>query len=457
MITLAKMNCFSSPLRCTRLLVSALPILSLLLQPASGTIAAYLPISYTIPFGQEECLYELITKPDEHLTASVFVLSGEELRSAIVFEGPVAPVDLTLTTDTNSGKKLKSFISMYDKQGTKMFVNGKYGESMLNVKPVRIAEMIDFEEEEEDFYDDYEMSEEEIEDFNKHHDLEHQRMDKPPPPDHPPKVHDRNQRNKKTQHSEDEPDEEGNYRDRGYDDDFRDARDQMRQEHIKRQMDMEAEYDDDFVKLQVHNEKKDGGEHNEKKDGGDGPHRRNINDAPNHRRLSEAHEPLKLLVGEPYQKTIMVESPGWYRLCVHPRSHTIEVEMELRKSSTYGPIDRRTGHVPSLEEVETHSDIHALYEKEDDAFVLAEEGAIQDEDLTATKTQLRILERVYSEIITKQLEERRIWNWRTIKNQHIHSHLVLGNLVETVVYMVITGWQVYTIRKWFRGEPTLGR
>ena len=74
-----------------------------------------------------------------------------------------------------------------------------------------------------------------------------------------------------------------------------------------------------------------------------------------------------------------------------------------------------------------------------------------------TREQLRILERVYSEIIAKQLEERRKWNWRTIKNQHLYSHLVLGNLVETVVYMGITGWQVYTIRKWFGGDHKLGR
>ena len=131
--------------------------------------------------------------------------------------------------------------------------------------------------------------------------------------------------------------------------------------------------------------------------------------------------------------------------------------MELRKSSLYGAVDPKTGHVPSLEYVETKSAIHHLYEKEDDAQILAEEGAIQDSDLRASKEQLRILERVYADIINKQLEERRTWNWRTIKNQHLHSHLVLGNLVETIVYMGITGWQVYTIRKWFSGGPALGR
>ena len=75
-----------------------------------------------------------------------------------------------------------------------------------------------------------------------------------------------------------------------------------------------------------------------------------------------------------------------------------------------------------------------------------------------SKEQLRILENVYSQIIGKQMEERRTWDWRTIKNQHIYSHLVMGNLVETIVYMMVTGFQVYTIRKWFSSQgPALGR
>jgi hypothetical protein len=146
-----------------------------------------------------------------------------------------------------------------------------------------------------------------------------------------------------------------------------------------------------------------------------------------------------------------------YRLCVRAKVQTIEVEMELRKSSLYGKVDPRTGHVPSLEDVEVHSEIHQLFDKEDDATIIAEEEAIKDEDLSATREQLRILERVYQDIISKQLEERRTWNWRTIHNKHLYSHMVMGNLVETVFYMGITGWQVYTIRKWFGGGPTLGR
>lgn len=171
-------------------------------------------------------------------------------------------------------------------------------------------------------------------------------------------------------HKEEEYDVEENE----YDDDYVRAREEMRhemrQDNMKKRMEMEAELDDDFVKLQIKNDPREGGE----------PQRRRINDATddtapvgtpvNHNKIKEKQqqqqhgrrrrlqEELKLIAGEPYQKTIQAESPGWYRLCVNPKNPrtTIEVEMELRKSSTYGEIDPRTGHVPSLEEVETHEE-----------------------------------------------------------------------------------------------------
>ena len=358
-----------------------------------------------------------------------------------------------------------------------MFTRGKYGDSMLNVKPVRIAEMVNFEEEEEDFYDDYYMTEKEREEFNEHHDREHQHMgrDYDGPPEDDGVREQRLQEEKRQPRRrmpEDENEEEGDMAD-----DYVRMR-EVREEHLERMLDMEAEMDDDFVKLQLDRNIKQ--EKKEAKELPDSPERRRIikpkdntpvkhnerqhkelhNDDEQHprRRLfGETPPELKLLPGEPYQRTILVASPGWYRLCVHGKNTEVTVEMELRKSSTFGKVDPRTGHVPSLEEVETHSEIRGLFEQEDDAQIVAEESGIKEDDLRATKEQLRILEKVYSDIITKQLEERRTWNWRTIKNQHLYSHLVLGNLVETIVYMGITGWQVYTIRKWFGGEPRLGR
>mmetsp|Transcript_26008 Transcript_26008/g.62444 ORF Transcript_26008/g.62444 Transcript_26008/m.62444 type:complete len:483 (-) Transcript_26008:345-1793(-) len=439
-------------------------------------VGTYLPLAIGIPSGTEECLYERIVERDEHLTASIFVLSGDELRCEMVFEGPVAPVDLDLDDAKRRGTELNNYLTRYSKEGPDMFIKGKWGDSMQNVKPFRLAEIVDFEEEiEEDYQDDFEMTEREREEFNRHHDIEHRHfgMDEPPPPGHPGhggrKISDEEMGGyRKVAEALRDSFEKGEEEEEPvvYDDDFVRAKEEMRLEHMRR----EAELDDDFVKLQMDREKKD-------EELGGGPKRRRINkegdavgggkghveppreeggETPaRHRRLSEN---TKLLAGEPYQKTISVQTPGWYRLCVRPKSRVaIDVEMELRKSSTYGHVDPHTGHVPSLEGVEIHSEIRGLYELEDDASILAEEDVIEDEDLKATKEQIRILERLYGDITKRQLEERRTWNWRTIKNQHLHSHLVLGNLMETIFYMGITGWQVYTIRKWFGEGPALGR
>mmetsp|Transcript_11832 Transcript_11832/g.21348 ORF Transcript_11832/g.21348 Transcript_11832/m.21348 type:complete len:442 (-) Transcript_11832:241-1566(-) len=427
--------------------------LLLLLQTLSATLGAtitksYVPLSYAIPFGNEECLFERISEPSEHLTASVFLLAGEELASAIVFEGPIAP---PMDMDTKPlGRDLRRYLDRYEKEGVDMFVNGKFGDNMLNVKPVRVAEMVNFEEEEEDYFDDYAMTEKQREEFNRHHDMEHQhpgddddeeekeeggtgpRGDQPPP-------------GRQRRLPEDEEAEDG---DDEWDDDIRE-REEERRNRLKEEIDAEARMDDDFVKLQM-----------ERKADDNAPQRRKIvdnNNSKNNNHGRRLREELRLVAGEPYQSTILIESPGWYRLCVHGKSTAITVEMELRKSSTYGKIDPRTGHVPYLTEVEAHTDIRTLFGKEDDDAILAEEGVLSEEDLRVTKEQIRILERVYGDITQKQLEERRTWNWRTLKNQHLYSHLVLGNLVETIVYMGITGWQVYTIRKWFGGGPTLGR
>jgi len=490
-------------------LAVALPLTLLLLalhpQPTHGGM--YLPLSYDLPFGKEECLYERITVPDEYLTASLFVVSGEELSAAIVLEGPIAPVDLDPLTTKNAGGELRKYLDRYAKEGMNMFVNGKFGDSMLNVRPVRLADIVNFEEEEEDYYDDYYITNEEREDFNAHHDLEHQ---------HPPRgepviagrrtdladdemmddAEHREERKLEDEEEEETGEEEEKkprhkpHRTRYPEDVLDDEYEAMRHArgaNLKRMVDAEGRIDDDFVKSQMARRKgmmkKMAGKgqmdmqnmmKKMKTKGSDtgmpkGPQRRTIvtpdsaaavqkgeeGEAPR-RRLREREE-VKLVAGEPYQKTITVSSPGWYRFCVHGKSTEVTVEFELRKSSVYGAIDERTGHVPLIEELETHSEIRHLYEDEDDPVLKEEEAGIKDDDLRATKEQLRLLERVYSDIINKQLEERRTWNWRTIKNQHLYSHLVLGNLVETIVYMGITGWQVYTIRRWFGGGPTLGR
>ncbi len=396
-----------------------------------------------------------MSKSGEHLTASVLVTSGSDMKVMVTIEGPVAPIDLDLSPPPPDrrdhemrvgGSLLMGYVTRYNVEGPGMFVNGKFGDGMMNVRPLRFSDYVDFEEA-EDEEEGLEGSEEGAHATDGSH--------------RPPGRHRR------------PPDGDENEDEYEVDDEYL-AREEANIEHLHR----EAEVDDDFVKLQIRNLKPapvasatttvvphDDGKEEEKseRERGGGrrppPPRRKRNG----RRLTETIRPP---AGEPYERTVAIESPGWYRMCANAMHAPVIAELELRKESTHGRVDPHTGHVPGLEEVEIHSEIRALYAEEgtagtadvkEDGGGTTGRGDIVDEDLRVTREQLRILERVYSEIINKQLEERRKWNWRTIKNQHLYSHLVLGNLVETIVYMGITGWQVYTIRKWFGGGPKLGR
>ncbi|KAL7469110.1 hypothetical protein ACHAXS_009359 [Conticribra weissflogii] len=397
-----------------------LPLLLLILLPHPHVAASetyegtYIPLSYTIPYRQEECLYERIDKAGEHLTASVFVVEGEELKAAVSLEGPVAPPSVSERNDdgdeAKTGMKLQQFLQRYAREGTAMFRGGEGYEK--GIHPVSIEKMLDFEADpdEADFeYDDAEENE--------------------------------------------GPGEGGDAA--GETLDILQDDERPRREKLKRQIDREAELNDDYIRAQMQAEM---GMMRRRLSGDDFVNLQMDNEADadeKKRTGAGGRNAEKLLPGEPWEYTVYVQSPGWYRLCVRAKVKTIWVEMELRKSSLYGKVDRETGHVPTLESVEIHREIRDLYEKEKDPEI--PEGAIKDEDLKVTRDQLRVLERVYQEIIAKQLEERRVWNWRTLKNHHSHSHMVLGNLLETVMYMVITGFQIYTIRKWFGAGPALGR
>jgi len=349
----------------------------------------------------------------------------------------VAPVDI----DSN-GQELQKFIAIYNQQGVKMFVNGRYGDSMVNVVPVLMSGIVNMEEESEDYVDDTVEEMERLQEMEQRYNNQQQ--------------HHHTAREEVTEEGERYQEMKRDMEEMRRGNPEMDDYEIVHEEQLKRQVEEEAMLDDDFIKLQM--------DHEAHRDGAGGRRRRlqeqelqqpyDETATARRRRLTEVET---LIPGEPFQKTVKAESPGWYRLCVTAKWGTIEVEMELRKSSTYGPIDKHTGHVPGSDAAVTHSEIHHLYEKEDDATVLAEEGAIKDEDLATTKEQLRLLEKVYQEIITKQLEERRVWNWRTVKNQHLYSHLVMGNLLETVVYCAISGYQVLTIRRWFGGGSVLGR
>ena len=233
----------------TKLLPTLLLLASLFTPTQSQTPGFYVPIAYTIS-KTPECLYERIASSKEHLTALAFVTDGSELKALVTVEGPVAPVDIDMVTEKEfTGHELQMALDRYAKEGLKMFEGA--------VKPIRFAEVIDFESEVE-MYDDAPeggLSEEQIRQMEMEQEERERRMEE-------------RQREEMV------------------------ARRNARREHVlQEQVEKEFEYDDDFVKLQM----ADGGRRNQKKREDRG------------RRLSEE----VLMAGEAFEKTFFIRSPGW--------------------------------------------------------------------------------------------------------------------------------------------------
>lgn len=153
--------------------------------------------------------------------------------------------------------------------------------------------------------------------------------------------------------------------------------------------------------------------------------------------------------GDPLLSTYTAVEPGWYRFCVHASYNLVTIEIDVRKSSEFG-LDEN-GDVLTLEE-KMLMDEDKLMEQD----TAAEEG-IKDEDFANTKGKLKTLRRLLADIQSKQQQERHRLIVHSVTNEHSHSHMVLSSLLETVLFMVVTGYQVYTIRRWFKGAPALGR
>jgi hypothetical protein len=154
--------------------------------------------------------------------------------------------------------------------------------------------------------------------------------------------------------------------------------------------------------------------------------------------------------GEPVQRTLVAKGKGWYRACVKGNWYQITAELEMRKESDLGGIDPDTGHVFSYAKKEEKSEADFL--EKDSA---SKEEGMKDEDFATVKSQLQKLRRLLSEIQQRQATERHRLVVHAASNEHSHSRMVLTSLFETVLFMLVTGFQVYTIRKWFSGHGSI--
>jgi len=154
--------------------------------------------------------------------------------------------------------------------------------------------------------------------------------------------------------------------------------------------------------------------------------------------------------GEPISNTKKAPEAGWYRMCVKSAWNQVSAEMEMRKESELGGFNEE-GHVRTHEERKMMEEDSEL--EEDTA---SAEG-IKDEDFEETRDKVKDLRRLLNDIQSMQQKERRRLTVHAETNEHSHSSMVLNSLMETLLFMAVTGYQVYTIRKWFTGAPVLGR
>lgn len=154
--------------------------------------------------------------------------------------------------------------------------------------------------------------------------------------------------------------------------------------------------------------------------------------------------------GEPHQRTFKAHAKGWYRYCVQATWNQVTAEMDMRKESEMGGLDEN-GHVRTVAQKVVREE--EIFMEEDTA---AKEG-IKDEDFQSTRNKLKELRHLLADIQSKQAQERHRIAVHSVTNEHTHSRAVLGSLLETILFMVVTGYQVYTIRKWFKGAPVLAR
>jgi len=173
---------------------------------------------------------------------------------------------------------------------------------------------------------------------------------------------------------------------------------------------------------------------------------------------------------EPYEWTKPIKAPGWYRMCVQADSF-IAVEMDIRSSADLGGIDPETWHVythderedideeersmglkskgPSAEEVETK----LVAEELDKAL----KNQVRDYDLASTRKLMEDVQQVVSQMQKKQRDVQKRIKSHEGDAKRNYRKILRSGMMETVLYIVITLFQVYTVHKWLLGSNMLGR
>ena len=173
---------------------------------------------------------------------------------------------------------------------------------------------------------------------------------------------------------------------------------------------------------------------------------------------------------EPYEWTKPIKAAGWYRLCAQA-DNAITVEMDIRSSADLGGIDPETHHVYTHDERELLDEEERIMglknkgpsEEEIEAKQLAEEldkvlkEQVRDYDLDATRKLMSEVNKLVSQMQTKQTNVHKRIKGHEENARRNYRRIRRSGMIETVLYLVISLFQVYTVHQWLLSKNMLGR
>lgn len=181
---------------------------------------------------------------------------------------------------------------------------------------------------------------------------------------------------------------------------------------------------------------------------------------------------------EPYQITQPIPTSGYYRLCARAELHQLIVEMDIRSKRRMGGVDRNTGHVYTFAQRELLREEADLdnnnnnggrggsgdvaldtntYQSELEELSKILVNQVEDADLTKTKEQVKELNAKTTEMMTEIQNRMTRIRSHELSARRNNASLAWSSKMETLLFALISGFQVYTMRKWLLSNTLLGR
>lgn len=397
-----------------------------------------IPMTYDITRRESECLYDKLN-PKEHATLAVTILSGATLTGTATFAGPFSPATMMNSAQIyDSGRQYYRNMKNARKQGFTLFETYSISyEQVYNGDD-------DYDDDDEVFndddadWDDDDMDDVTFQDYyydvDDDDDYDYMFMEDDAMDDKELEE----MREKKTKYDQMSPEEKTN------------------EKKAKREKNLE------IAKAALAKRKEKKAKRDEKKAG------------INKREMTDSERQVeRMKSGEAFMATHQVDQGGWYMVCLEASNNQIKAEIEFRKSSEVGSPNRKSGHLQTYERHEMLLKEKKLFgdglfeaekrklDAEAEAKRVGDQNvpipdALKEKDLANSKNQLTRLNRLINDVKEMQQKERHRISIHAALNEHSHGRMVLSSLFETVFYIAVSGFQVYTIRKWFRGNPILG-